>query len=165
MPRPRRLTRRPLAIAVPLLLGAAALGACGQPTPSAPDDGSATVSVPVQPTILPDTDTAPPDDATPSAAGDGGLFDASSSLSGIQCAPAAGDVWNLTATLKNPDTQQHTFSVAVFIVKSADSSTVVSKEIEVPLAAGATAPVSIEKFWTGPKTGVECLTGVTVKDQ
>ena len=164
MPRPRRLAVRPFALAAPLVLGALALGACGQPTPSTPDDG-ATVSVPVQPTILPDTATTAPDDATPSAAGDGGLFDASSSLTGVECAPAAGDVWSLTGTLKNPDTQQHTFTVGVFIVKSADGSEVVSKEVDVPLAAGATAPVSVEKFWTGAKAGVECLTGVTVKDQ
>ena len=166
MPRPRRLAPRPLALATPLVLGALAalvLGACGQPTPSAPDDG-ATVSVPVQPTILPDT-ASEPDDATPSAAGDGGLFDAGSSLTGVECQPGSGDVWNLTGTLKNPDSQQHTFTVGVFIVKSADGSEVVSKEVDVPLAAGATAPVSVEKLWTGPKAGVECLTGVTVKDQ
>ncbi|WP_207555987.1 hypothetical protein [Intrasporangium flavum] len=163
MPRPRRLAPRPLALAVPLVLGSLALGACGQPTPSAPDDG-ATVSVPVQPTILPDTATGS-DDTTPSAAGDGGLFDASSSLTGVECAPGAGDVWGLTGTLKNPDSQQHTFTVAVFIVKSADGSEVVSKEVDVPLAAGASAPVSVAKLWTGPKKGVECLTGVTVKDQ
>ncbi len=161
MPRPRRLAVRPLALAA---VAALALGACGQPTPSTPDDG-ATVSVPVQPTILPDTGTTAPDDATPSAAGDGGLFDASASLTGVECAPGAGDVWSLTGTLKNPDTQQHTFTVGVFIVKSSDGSEVVSKEVDVPLAAGATAPVSVEKFWTGSKTGVECLTGVTVKDQ
>jgi hypothetical protein len=121
------------------------------------------VSVPVQPTILPDTATEP-DAATPSAAGDG-LFDAGSSLTGVTCEPGAGDVWTLTGTLKNPDTQQHTFTVGVFIVKASDGSEVVSKEVDVPLAAGATAPVSVEKLWTGPKKGVECLTGVTVKDQ
>ena len=167
MPRPRRLAPRPLAHAVPLLVGAVAalvLGACGQPTPSTPDDGG-TVSVPVQPTILPDTATTAPDDTTPSAAGDGGLFDASASLTGVRCAPGAGDVWSLTGTLQNPDTEQHTFTVAVFIVKNSDGSDVTSKEVEVPLAAGASAPVSVEKLWTGPKAGVECLTGVTVKDQ
>jgi hypothetical protein len=147
------------------VLVAAVLGACGQPTPSDPDDSLApTVSVAVQPTILPDTATTT-DDPTPSAAGDGGLFDAGSSLSGVRCAPGAGDVWDLTGTLKNPDTEQHTFTVAVFIVKTADGSEVVSKEVDVPLQAGQSAPVSVERFWTGPKKGVECLTGVTVKDQ
>lgn len=53
--------------------------------------------------------------------------------------------------------------MAVFIVKTSDGSDVAGKEVEVRLAAGATAPVSVKDFHTGPSKGVECLSGVTVK--
>jgi hypothetical protein len=141
-----------------------ALAGCGQPASSTtgdPADSVApTVSVPLQPTITPVT---PSDDVAdnPSAAVTDDPYDASSSLTAGTCAPQ-GDQWSFTGTLKNSDTDQHTFSVAVFIVKP-DGTTVASKEIEVPLGPGATAPIKVEDFWTGPKTGVECLTGVTVK--
>jgi hypothetical protein len=159
----------PRAYAVPpVVLGVSAslvlaLSACGQPTPQSPDDSVApTVSVPVQPTITRDTpdDLPAPTDTT--AASGGGLFDASSSLSGTTCAPS-GDSWSFSGTLKNSDTQEHTFTVAVFLVKTSDGSDVASKEVDVKLAAGATAPVTIPDFHTGPKAGVECLSGVTVK--
>ncbi|WP_343990647.1 hypothetical protein [Terrabacter terrae] len=160
----------PRAYAVPsLALGASmalvlGLAACGQPTPQSPDDSVApTVSVPVQPTLTrdtPDDDVPNPTDST--AASDGGLFDASSSLSAATCVPT-GDSWSFSGTLKNSDTEEHTFTVAVFLVKTSDGSDVVSKEVDVKLAAGASAPVTIRNFHTGPKAGVECLSGVTVK--
>ncbi|GAA5019767.1 hypothetical protein GCM10023258_07670 [Terrabacter aeriphilus] len=139
----------------------AALGACGQPQPS-PDDGVApTVSVPVQPTI---TAVTPSDDVIdPSVEpSDGELFDAASSLTDASC-EATGGVWSFTGTLTNSDTEKHTFTVAVFIVKRSDGSDVAGKEVDITLEPGATAPVSIPSFHTGPGTGVECLSGVTVK--
>ena len=143
---------------------AALLGACGQPTHSSPDDSIApTVSVPVQPTITAETpsdDAVDPSETT--APSDGGLFDASSSLTWITCAPTGGS-WSFSGTLTNSDSEEHTFTVGVFVVKVSDSSEVAGKEIDVTLAAGATAPVSIKNFHTGPKAGVECLSGVTVK--
>ena len=151
-------TRLVTAVAV-VLVGV--LAGCGQPTPSSPDDSvAATVSVPVQPTILPTTPTqdAP---ANPSAPVEEDPYDASSSLTGGTCAPQ-GDQWSFTGTLKNSDTDEHTYSVGVFIVKP-DGSQVASKEVEVTVAPGASAPVRVENFWKGPKNGVECLTGVTVK--
>ena len=157
----------PLVIRVAAVLALApvtALAACGQPTPSRPDVSLApTVSVPVQPTILPVTPTD--DTIDPSAPGDAGLFDASSSLTAARCEPGAGDVWSFTGTLTNPDDERHTFTVAAFIVKTSDGSDVASREVEVTLEAGASAPVRIDKLWTGEKRGVECLSGVTVKGQ
>ncbi len=50
-------------------------------------------------------------------------------------------------------------------MRSSDSSTVASKEIDVMVAAGERAPVAAKAFYRGPRTGVQCLTGVTVKDQ
>ncbi|GAB3872734.1 hypothetical protein [Terrabacter terrigena] len=160
-PRPTARAARALALglALPTL---ATLAGCGQPTPASPDDSVApTVSVAVQPTITAET---PDDDAAdPSAEPtDGGLFDASSSLSGATCEPT-GDSWSFTGTLTNSDTEEHTFTVAAFIVKVSDGSDVASKELDVKLAPGASAPVAIRNFHTGPKTGVECLNGVTVK--
>ncbi len=171
--RPRRATRThrtPRAYAVPAVaLGLSAslvlaLAGCGQPAPSSPDDSVApTVSVAVQPTITAETPSDDvPDPVDTTDPGDGGLFDAASSLTGATCAPS-GESWSFSGTLTNSDTQAHTFSVAVFIVKTSDASAVASKEVEVELAAGATAPVSIKDFHTGPSKGVECLSGVTVK--
>lgn len=171
--RPRtatRVIRTPRAYAVPTVaLGLStslvlALAGCGQPAPSSPDDSVApTVSVPVQPTITAETPSDDvPDPVDTTDPGDGGLFDAASSLTGATCAPT-GESWSFTGTLTNSDTQEHTFTVAVFIVKSSDGSDVASKEVDVTLAAGATAPVSIKDFHTGPSKGVECLSGVTVK--
>lgn len=166
----RRPARAPRAYAVPTVaLGLSAtlvlaLAACGQPTPSSPDDSVApTVSVPVQPTIVPETPSDDvPDPSETTAASGGGLFDAASSLTGATCRPTAG-AWSFTGTLTNSDSVEHTFTVAVFIVKVSDGSSVAGKEVDVTLAAGATAPVSVKDFHTGPATGVECLSGVTVK--
>ena len=156
----RRLVTAPARYAAALGL-VVALGGCGQPT-AAPDDTIApTVSVPVQPTILPVTPTEDMP-ADPSAPVDDDLYDASSSLTSGTCAPT-GDEWSFTGTLKNSDTEEHTYSVGVFIVKVSDGSEVASREVEVTVPAGGSAPVTVEHFWTGPKTGVECLTGVTVK--
>ncbi|KRB47411.1 hypothetical protein ASG96_20000 [Terrabacter sp. Soil810] len=170
-PRPAtRVIRTPRAYAVPTVaLGLSAslvlaLAACGQPAPSSPDDSVApTVSVPVQPTITAETpsdDVADPSDTA--APSDGGLFDAASSLTDATCEPT-GESWSFTGTLTNSDTEEHTFTVAVFIVKDSDGSDVAGKEVDVTLAAGATAPVSVKNFHTGPSKGVECLSGVTVK--
>jgi hypothetical protein len=151
-----------LGVSVTLVL---ALAGCGQPAPRTDDDSVApTVSVPVQPTITLDTPTdAAPDPADTTDASGGGLFDASASLTGTTCEPA-GESWSFTGTLTNSDTQEHTFTVAVFLVKTSDGSDVAGKEVDIKLAAGATTPVSIKSFHTGPKAGVECLSGVTVKD-
>jgi len=170
-PRPAtRVIRTPRAYAVPTVaLGLSAslvlaLAACGQPAPSSPDDSVApTVSVPVQPTITAETpsdDVADPSDTA--APSDGGLFDAASSLTDATCEPT-GESWSFSGTLTNSDTEEHTFTVAVFIVKDSDGSDVAGKEVDVTLAAGATAPVSVKNFHTGPSKGVECLSGVTVK--
>ena len=159
--RPARRARRSPAVVLGLV---ALLGACGQPTPSSPDDSIApTVSVPVQPTITAETpsdDAIDPSETT--APSDGGLFDAASSLTDVTCAPTGGS-WSFSGTLTNSDSDEHTFTVGVFIVKLSDGSDVAGKEIDVKLAAGAAAPVSIKNFHTGPKAGVECLSGVTVK--
>jgi hypothetical protein len=157
-PRPAALAAQALALGLALTT----LAACGQPSPASPDDSAApTVSVPVQPTITAETpsDDAPDPSAEPT---DGGLFDASASLSGATCEPT-GDSWSFTGTLTNSDTEEHTFTVAAFVVKLSDGSYLANKEVDVKLAAGASAPVAIRDFHTGPKTGVECLSGVTVK--
>jgi hypothetical protein len=156
--RPAALAARALALALALT----ALAACGQPTPAPRDDSVApTVSVAVQPTITAETpsDDAPDPSEEPT---DGGLFDVSSSLTGATCEPT-GDSWSFTGTLTNSDTEEHTFTVAAFVVKLSDGSYLANKEVDVKLAAGASAPVAIRDFHTGPKTGVECLSGVTVK--
>lgn len=167
-PAVRRRRGAPRAYAVPtvaLALPAAlvlAIAGCGQPAPS--DDSVApTVSVPVQPTITAETPSDDvPDPAGTTAPGDGGLFDAASSLTSTSCA-ASGESWSFSGTLTNSDSEAHTFTVAVFLVKTSDGSDVAGKEIDVKLAAGAAAPVSIKNFHTGPSKGVECLSGVTVK--
>ena len=140
--RPRRATpdpsAHPRAYAVPAVaLGLSAslvlaLAGCGQPAPSSPDDSVApTVSVAVQPTITAETPSDDvPDPVDTTDPGDGGLFDAASSLTGATCAPS-GESWSFTGTLTNSDTQAHTFTVAVFIVKTSDASDVAGKEVDV----------------------------------
>jgi hypothetical protein len=143
------------------LVSALALGACGQPTRS--DDAiGPTVSVAVQPTIAPETPTIDTPDTTAPVAG--GLFDASTSLVASTCRPT-GDSWDFSGTVQNTDSVSHTFTVAVFIVRTSDSSDVAGKEIDVTVAPGAKGDVAAKGFWRGPASGVECLTGVTVKDQ
>ena len=138
-----------------------AIGACGQPTPS-DDTVGPTVSVEVQPTIAPETPTVDTPDTT--APVSGGLFDASTSLVASTCAPT-GDVWNFAGTVQNSDSAAHTFTVAVFIVRNSDGSEVAGKEIDVTVGPGEKGDVAAKAFWRGPASGVECLTGVTVKDQ
>ena len=160
----RRSSGSPVRVAGLVAAGLACaftLGACGQPTRT--DDGIApTVSVPVQPTIEPDTPTLDVPDTT--APVEGGLFDASTSLVASTCKPT-GDSWNFSGTVSNSDSVAHTFTVAVFIVRTADSSDVAGKEIDVTVAPGEKSEVAAKGFWRGPATGVECLTGVTVKDR
>ena len=159
-PAQSRVARAAFAVGAAALV-VASLGACGQPTPA--DDGIApTVSVAVQPTIVAQTPTVEAPDTT--APVEGGLFDAGSSLVSQTCEPA-GDVWSFSGTVENTDSAAHTFTVAVFIVRGTDSTTVTSKEIDVMVAPGERAPVSAKAFYQGPKIGVQCLTGVTVKDQ
>jgi hypothetical protein len=143
-----------------------ALAGCGQPTPSTPDDSVApTVSVPLQPTITPETPSDDvPDPADTTAPSDGSLFDAASSLTATRCT-ATGGSWSFTGTLTNSDTEKHTFTVAVFLVRTSDGSDVAGKEVDIDLAPGATTPVSVPDFHTGPAKGVECLSGVAVKRQ
>jgi hypothetical protein len=153
------VTTAALALSASLVLTVAG---CGQPTPSG-DSVAQTVSVPVQPTITADTPSDDvPDPADTTAPSDGGLFDAASSLTSTNCA-ANGESWSFSGTLTNSDSEEHTFTVAVFLVKTSDGSDVAGKEIDVKLAAGAATPVSIKNFHTGSSTGVECLSGVTVK--
>jgi hypothetical protein len=159
-----RLARRVTVGSLALALGfvsVVALGACGQPSPS--DDAiGPTVSVEVQPTIAPETPTVETPDTTAPVAG--GLFDASNSLIASTCRPT-GDSWDFAGTVQNADTVAHTFTVAVFIVRTADSSDVAGKEIDVTVAPGEKGDVSAKGFWRGPAAGVECLTGVTVKEE
>ena len=138
-----------------------AIGACGQPTPS-DDLVGPTVSVQVQPTIAPETPTVDTPDTT--APVSGGLFDASTSLVASTCAPT-GDVWNFAGTVQNSDSAAHTFTVAVFIVRNSDGSEVAGKEIDVTVGPGEKGDVAAKAFWRGPASGVECLTGVTVKEE
>ncbi|MEO6999678.1 MAG: hypothetical protein ABI112_16500 [Terracoccus sp.] len=137
------------------------LGGCGQPSSSGSDDGvGPTVSVPLQPTLRPDTST--PDTVNPSAPSSGGLFDASQALVSEDCT-ATGDAWSFTGRLENTDTAKHAFTVGVFVTTTDDGTQIGGKEIVVTVAAGGSAPVAAKNFFTGRTKGVECLTGVTVK--
>lgn len=148
-----------LAIAAGVLVAAG----CGQPQPS--DEGVApTVSVPIQPTVLPAT--TEPDATDPSAPvpDDDGLFDASDSLVASTCSPDAKGVWSFTGKVRNSDSVDHTFTVAVFLVTPTDVDPVASKEVAVSVPAGQTVPVEARAFATRDPKDVECLTGVTVKE-
>lgn len=146
-----------------VVLGAALLTAsCGQPEPSAPELPG-TVSVPMQPTITPIGTEPEIPDIDPSAPAAEGLFDASSHLTTTRCAPTDG-VWDYTGTLTNPESEQLTFTVAIILLKAADMTEVETKELDLTVAGGATVPVEVKSFHRSSEDGLECLTGVTVKE-
>ncbi|EWT01268.1 hypothetical protein N865_05360 [Intrasporangium oryzae NRRL B-24470] len=163
--RARRRYAAGLVLVAPLALGA--LGGCGQPAPTAGDGIDPTVSVPIQPTLepLPTTTTTTPDTVNPSAASDGGLFDASDQLTSSTCTADASGVWSFSGRVTNPDSSAHTFTVALFLTTSADPDPAVTKQLDVTIPAGGSAPVAAKAFATREPKGVECLAGVTVKDQ
>lgn len=162
-----------LTLVVTAVAGPALVAGCGQPAPSNPDDTVApTVSVPIQPTILPATSQTEPVSGTensgtenpgPSASDTEAPFDPSQSLVTSTCAPT-GDVWSFTGTVKNTDTAEHAFTVGVFVISKSDGSQLSEKEIVVRVAPGVTAPVEAKAFYAGPVSGAECVTGVTVKE-
>lgn len=154
---PRTPPRRP---SIALLAGVALLAACGQPeTPRSAEPG--TVSVPIQPTITP-ISTAP-ETIDPSAAGSEGLFDASANLTTTSCAATDG-VWSYSGTLKNPESTELRFTVALIIVKGSELTPVETKELQVTVPAGHTVPVEARAFYRSPDADLQCLTGVTVKE-
>jgi hypothetical protein len=146
-------------VAVPLLVGAL-LAACGQPDPP-PSTGVDTVSVPIQPTIT--SMSTEPETIDPSAAGSEGLFDASANLTTRSCAATAG-VWSYSGSLTNPESSALTFTVAIILVKAGDLTPVETKEIDVRVPAGGSAPIEAKAFHTDSASDLECLTGVTVKE-
>lgn len=138
----------------------ALLAACGQPDTPQPA-GADTVSVPIQPTIAPIS--TEPETIDPSAAGSEGLFDASQNLTTTSCAATAG-VWSYSGTLRNPESTELTFTVAVILVKAGDLTPVETKEIDVTVPVGGRVPIEAKAFHTDSATDLECLTGVTVKE-
>lgn len=148
-----------LAAAVVLGLGIAVLSGCGTP-PAGSTTPTGTVSVPIQPTVTP-LDTAWPT-MDPSAAGAGGSFDASDQLTTTSCAAIDG-VWSYDGTMANPTSTEQTFTVAITLVQTSDMSAAYTKEIEVTVPAGESAPVTAPDFHTDQAKGLECLTGATVK--
>jgi hypothetical protein len=138
------------------------LGACGQPE-ATPPDAVDTVSVAIQPTITPigtEPDTV---DIDPSAPAAEGLFDAASHLTTTSCA-ATGGVWSYAGTLENPESEQLTFTVAIILLNKSDMTEVETKELDVTVPAKATVPVEAKSFYRSAETDLECLTGVTVKE-
>lgn len=153
-------TRR--AAYVALVLGATVLSACGQPEATSPQTVD-TVSVAIQPTITPIGTEPETIDIDPSAPAAEGLFDASSHLTTKTCAATDG-VWDYSGTLENPEDEQLTFTVAIILLKTSDMSEVEVTELDLTVPAGATVPVEAKGFYRGPEGDLECLTGVTVKD-
>jgi hypothetical protein len=144
-------------------LAVVVLAGCGQPATSAPDVFE-TVSVPIQPTITPIAPiTTGPETLDPRAPAAEGEFDASDHLKTTSCA-ATGGVWSYAGTLTNPQATQLTYTVAITLVRSSDMSEVVTKEVQVTVPAGGTARVEAKAFHTDAAKDLQCLTGVTVKE-
>lgn len=156
-----------LVLVAPVILGLLGLlGGCGQPPDTSPDGVQPTVSVPIQPTLepLPTTAASGPGTIDPSAASDGGLFDASDQLTSSTCTADAAGVWSFAGKVTNPDSTTHTFTIAIFLTTPTDPDPAVTKELDVTVPAGASAPVEAKAFASRDPKGVECLTGVTVKE-
>ena len=149
-----------LGLAVTTLLGVAG---CAQPE-QAPADGS-TVSVAIQPTITPlQTE---PESVSTTAAGTGGLFDLGELLTTTSC-DQSGGVWSYRGTLANDTGEELDVTVAISLVSSAEAKLLTVHELDLRVPAGKTVPVEAPSFYTDqdvdPAT-VQCLTGVTDKDQ
>lgn len=143
------------------VLVAAGLAGCGNPAPPEAEP-TGTVVVPIQPTLGPISTAEPTVD--PSAAGASGDFDASQDLTTSACTES-GATWSYSGTMANPDVAERTFTVAIFLVRTSDLTPVVTKEIEVTVPPGGTAPVEAKDFHRAPADGLECVTGATVKEQ
>ncbi|HET7397192.1 MAG TPA: hypothetical protein VFJ94_01620 [Intrasporangium sp.] len=153
-------TRHHVTAVAAAALSTIALAGCGQPSAEPGPTTEGTVEVPTQPTLAP-IDTALPT-LDPSAPGSGGYFDAADALTGTSCARTGG-TWSFTGTLTNSDDMPHTFTVAVSLVRTTDLSQVTLKEITVTVPAGASYPVEARSFASDPATGLQCVTGATVK--
>lgn len=146
-----------------LALVVAALGACGQPSnPDVDETVAPTVNVVVQPTIVPDTGT--PTSTDPSAPITGPPFDPTLALVSSTCT-ATGKVWSFSGRVENTDTEPHDFTVGVFVTDTSDGNQIGGKEIVVTVPPGGSAPVAAKAFYSGRNQGVECLSGVTVKQK
>lgn len=158
----REAGRRRAAYAA-VVLGAVLLtAACSQPV-VAPSDDTGTVSVPIQPTITPIGTEPETVDIDPSAPAAEGLFDVSDHLKTTSCAATDG-VWDYKGSLTNPESEQLTFTVAIILLKTSDMSQVETKELDITVPGGATVPVEVKSFYRSPEAGLQCLTGVTVKE-
>ena len=148
-----------LAVAATALVGVAG---CAQPA-KAPTDGG-TVSVAIQPTLTP-LRTEP--EAASTDAGTGGLFDLGELLTTISC-DQTGGVWSYRGTLANDTGDDLDLTVAISLVSAADSKLLTVHELDLRVAAGETVPVEAPSFYSDPAVDaatVQCLTGVTDKDQ
>jgi hypothetical protein len=149
-----------LALAVTSLVGVAG---CGQPEQAPTDEG--TVSVPIQPTIT--ALATEPETVDTSAAGTGGPFDLGDLLTTASCEQTGG-VWSYRGSFANQTDEELNISVAISLVSSADMSLLTVHELDLTVPAGETVPVEAPEFHADqavdPST-VQCLTGVTDKDQ
>jgi hypothetical protein len=148
-----------LALAVVTLLGVAG---CGNPEPPS-DEG--TVSVPIQPTITPFETASPPENT--SAAGPGGVFDLGDLLTTTSC-DQVGGVWSYSGTFRNETGDDLDATVAISLVTSTDMAPLTVHEVDVTVPEGETVPVEADDFYSNQEvdpTTVQCLTGVTDKEQ
>lgn len=158
--------RRPLTYAAGLALAVTSLvgvAGCGQPDQAPSDEG--TVSVPIQPTITPlQTE---PEAVETSAAGSGGLFDLGDLLTTESCDQTDG-VWSYRGTFANTTGEELPITVAISLVSSADMTLLTVHEMDLTVPPGETVPVEAPAFHSDPDVDpatVQCLTGVTDKDQ
>lgn len=158
--RPRTWGRGAVAVLSVAVMVVGGLAACGTP-PTGSSGPTGTVEVPIQPTIEP-LDTRLPT-IHPSAAEAGGSFDVSEELTTTSCAPVDGK-WSYVGVMRNSSSSERTVTVAVTLVQTSDMSIAYTKEVEVTVPAGGSAPVDVKNFHAGPAKGLECLTGATVKE-
>lgn len=149
--------------AVAALLGSvllSGLAACGTP-PTAGSGPTGTVDVPIQPTLEPLDTRLPTID--PSAVEADGSFDVSEDLTTTSCAPTDG-VWSYEGVIRNSSSSERAVTVAITLVQTSDMSVVYTKEVEVTIPAGGSAPVDVKGFRADPAKRLECLTGATIKE-
>lgn len=85
-------------------------------------------------------------------------------LGKVECKADAKGVWSFNATLTNKGTTKASYTVLVAIVTKAGSTVVGSKQTDVELAPGKSAPVKLADIATTKKSADHlCTRNVTVK--
>ena len=142
-----------IAVVPALLVALVGLAGCSSGEPDAPMS-----SGPVTPAV---------GSATPAPTGttvaDKGGVGAHKDLTSPSCTVDAAGVWSFTGSVANPEKSAQRYTVELSVVDPNGWSVIGSKDVEVTVPAGKTAPVAAKAFFTEKKADAakhQCVTRV-----